>query len=69
MQDHLGDRVPLEQVEVNEARKSLGVMISGDCSWTAEASHLLQASILWQAHIKAGHLSYSDAWYALVHTT
>ena len=68
MRDHLGDRVPLERVEVTEARKSLGVMISRDCSWTAKASRLLQASILWQAHIKAGHLSYSDAWYALVHT-
>ena len=68
MRDHLGDRVPLERVEVTEARKSLGVMISGDCSSTAEASRLLQASILWQAYIKAGHLSHSDAWYALVHT-
>ena len=69
MRDHRGDRVPLERVEVTEARKSLGVMISGDCSSTAEASRLLQASTLWQqAHIKAGHLSHSNAWYALVHT-
>ena len=47
LRDHLGDHVPLERVEVTEARKSLGVMISGDCSWTAEAASLLQASVLW----------------------
>jgi hypothetical protein len=32
MRDHLGDGVTLEQVEVSAARKSLGIMISGDCS-------------------------------------
>jgi hypothetical protein len=68
MGDHLGDRVPLERVEVTEARKSLGVMISEDCTWKAEEARLSQASVLWQAHILAGHLSHSDVWRALVHT-
>ena len=68
MRDHTGERVPLDRVEVTAARKSLGIMISGDCSWKAETARLLQASQLWQAQIQAGHLSHADAWYALNHT-
>ena len=55
--------------EDTEARKSLGVMISGDCTWKAEEEAcLLEALVLWQARIQAGHLSHLDAWCALVHT-
>jgi hypothetical protein len=68
MRDHAGDRVMLERVEVSAARKSLGMLISGDCSWKAEEARLLRASVLWKSHVQAGHLSSSDAWYALNHT-
>jgi hypothetical protein len=43
-------------------------MISGDCKWKAEVARLLEASVLLRANLKAGHLSTSDAWYALNHT-
>jgi hypothetical protein len=68
MLDHTGARVPLERVEVEEARKSLGIMIAGNCQWDDETARLLQASIVWRANLRAGHLSTSDAWYALNHT-
>jgi hypothetical protein len=68
MLDHTGSRVPLERVEVSEARRSLGLMISGDGKWEAEVKYLLQASIDWRANLQAGHLSKADAWYALNHT-
>jgi hypothetical protein len=68
MLDHNGVRAPLDRVEVTEARKSLGLMIAGDCNWKAEHARLLRASRLWKANLQAGHLSESDAWYALNHT-
>jgi hypothetical protein len=68
MLDHTGTRVPFDRVEVSEARKSLGLMIAGDCNWTEEVARLLQASRDWRANLRAGHLSQSDAWYALNHT-
>jgi hypothetical protein len=68
MRDHEGSRATLARVEVTEARKSLGIMIAGDCNWKAEEARLLRASVLWKSHVKAGHLSSSDAWYALNHT-
>jgi hypothetical protein len=68
MLDHTGACVPLKCVEVSEARCSLGLMIAGDCNWDAEVARLLQASIDWRANLRAGHLSTSDAWYALNHT-
>jgi hypothetical protein len=68
MLDHTGSRVPLERVEVSEARKSLGLMIAGDGNWDAEVAFLLKASVEWKANLQAGHLSRADAWYALTHT-
>jgi hypothetical protein len=68
MRDHAGSRATLARVEVTEARKSVGIMIAGDCNWKAEEARLLRASVLWKSHVKAGHLSSSDAWYALNHT-
>jgi hypothetical protein len=69
MRDHVGSRATLDRVEVSAARKSsLGIMIAGDCNWKAEEARLLRASALWKAQVQAGHLSSSDAWYALNHT-
>jgi hypothetical protein len=68
MLDHTGTHIPLERVEVLEACRSLGLMISGDGKWEAEVKYLLQASIDWCANLQAGHLSKADAWYALNHT-
>jgi hypothetical protein len=68
MLDHTGNRAPFDRVEVSEARKSLGIMIAGDCCWDQETVRLLQASIDWRANLRAGHLSTTDAWYALTHT-
>jgi hypothetical protein len=42
-------------------------MIAGNCQWKDETSRLLQASRDWKANLLAGHLSKSDAWYALNH--
>jgi hypothetical protein len=68
MLDHTGTRVPLDGVDVSEARKSLGPMIAGDCNWDFEVARLLQALVDWRANFRAGHLSQSYAWYALNHT-
>jgi hypothetical protein len=68
MLDHTGARAHLDRVEVSEARKSLGIMIAGNCQWKDETSRLLQASRDWKANLLAGHLSKSDDWYTLNHT-
>jgi hypothetical protein len=43
-------------------------MIAGDCQWTDEVARLLKASVAWRANLRSGHLSATDAWYALYHT-
>jgi hypothetical protein len=68
MRGHMGNRVHLDRVEVLEARRSLGLMIAGDCQWTDEVARLLKASVAWRANLRSGHLSATDAWYALNHT-
>jgi hypothetical protein len=68
MLNHNGLRTPLDRVEVTEACKTLGLVIAGDCNWKAEVACLLQASVMWRANLKAGHLSTSDVWYTLNHT-
>jgi hypothetical protein len=68
MRDHTGSRVPLVRVDVSEARCSLGVMIAGNFQWEDEVARLLRASNNWRSNLRTGHLSVSDAWYALNHT-
>jgi hypothetical protein len=68
MRDHTGSRVPLVQVDVSEARRSLEVMIAGNCQWEDEVARLLRASNNCRSNLRTGHLSVSDAWYALNHT-
>lgn len=68
MLDHTGAHVPLERVEVLEAHRSLGLINAGDGRWGAKVNYLLQASVDWPANLQAGHLSQTDAWYALNHT-
>jgi hypothetical protein len=40
-------------------------MISGNCQWEDEVARLLRASNNWRSNLRTGHLSVSDAWYAL----
>jgi hypothetical protein len=42
MLDHTGARATFDWVEVSEARKSLGIMIAGNCQWEQETKRLLQ---------------------------
>jgi hypothetical protein len=66
----VGKRVPIDRVEVSEARRSLVLMITGDCQRDDEVARLLKASIhqLVGKNLGAGHLSTTDPWYALNHT-
>jgi hypothetical protein len=48
-----GERVTLERVEVSATRKSLGIMILGDCSWKGEEARLLRASVLWKSQFNS----------------
>jgi hypothetical protein len=60
MRDHEGSKATLARVEVTEARKSLGIMIAGDCNWKAEETRLLRASVLWKAQVQFNSIQHND---------
>jgi hypothetical protein len=57
--------VELENLEVPEARKTLGVKTAPIGDNDAQFEHMLEASQKWAAHINAINLRQMDAWLAL----
>jgi hypothetical protein len=57
--------VELEQLEVTEARKTLGVKTSPTGNNTAQFEHMLEVLQKWAAQIKAINLRQMYAWLAL----
>jgi hypothetical protein len=63
--NHAGDRVELECLEVEEARKTIGVKTAPTGDNAAQFEHMLEASQKWAAQIRASNLRQMDAWLAL----
>jgi hypothetical protein len=57
--------VELEQLEVTEARKTLGVKTAPTGDNTAQFEHMLEVSHKWTAQIKASNPRQIDAWMVL----
>jgi hypothetical protein len=64
MLDHTDTRVPLDRVEVSEARRSFGLIITGDRQWDDEVAQLLEAPIKWSSDIFPSLMPGSSGKYA-----
>jgi hypothetical protein len=63
-----GNMVILDQLEVGEAHKTMGVTTAPDGNITAEYERLFGESQKWASQVKAGNLQKIDAWLALQST-
>ena len=65
VRDESGRKVQLEQVPVNEARRTLGVYLSPDGNNSDMKRVLLNKARTWAEHIRLGHLGRDKSWRAL----
>jgi Reverse transcriptase (RNA-dependent DNA polymerase) len=65
VRDPYGKVLPLERVQVNDARKTLGVYLAPNGDNTAEFEYLLDKAKTWQDRVWAGFLPRYAAWEAM----
>jgi hypothetical protein len=69
VQNPQNKREVLEQLEVDDARVTLGINFSPDGGrWEGQKSYLLEKVHKWVSRLKSGHLNQVDTWYALTRT-
>ena len=62
------NRVPLERLEVGDARETLGVFLALDGNQQAEFLKLRGIANRWCDQVRSSRLSSAEAWFALHHT-
>jgi hypothetical protein len=58
-------RVPLERLEVSEARETLGVFIAMDGNQEQQTAELRLKANRWADRVRSGRLSHAEAWFSL----
>jgi hypothetical protein len=58
-------RVPLAQLEMNEAQETLGVFIAMNGNQKAQTHELWEKATLWADKVRSGRFSHAEAWFSL----
>jgi hypothetical protein len=58
-------RVPLERLEVSEARETLGVFIAMDGNQEQQTAELRLKANRWADRVRSGRLSHAEVWFSL----
>ncbi len=59
------ERVPLERLEVDEARETLGVFIAMDGNQQDQTQALWEKASKWADQVRTGRFSHAEAWFSL----
>ena len=65
IRDSSGRKVPIDRLEVSEAKTTLGVDQCPDGNMDAQVEKMKDMTDLWAAQMRSGHLKKSEGWLAL----